>query len=73
MLLELTNQTSYLTDLTGDFQLLEVIDDDLAVVEITPVGGDPIVDPATVVHPRRRRLVSRHRPKTPSGDGFQRP
>jgi hypothetical protein len=66
---DLSHSTSHFVDQLGDFHLVEVLDDDLAVVEITPAGGDTIVDPASVVHPRRRRMVVRHKPKTLGGDG----
>jgi hypothetical protein len=66
---ELSHSTSHFMDQLGGFHLVEVLDDDLAVVEITPAGGDPVIDTASVVHPRRRRLVSRHKPKTLGSDG----
>jgi hypothetical protein len=67
---DLSHSTSHFVDQLGDFHLVEVLDDDLAVVEITPRSiGDATVDPATIVHPRRRKLAPKYQSKAAGRHG----
>jgi hypothetical protein len=67
---DLSHSTSHFVDQLGDFQLVEVFDDDSAIVEITPrTTGDPTVDPASIVYPRRRKLAPKYQSKTAGRHG----